>query len=149
MRLLIKLGVLWLLWVLFVLGMVHLAHASKIPYNRSEMAILAIIGEGSSESFRGQVAIGESIRKRGGLKGVYGVHSKRIKEGRYSKKEYNTAKRAWLASANTNYSKGADGWGNEADLAKFKGQKWFKGCYIVCKIGKHFFWKKHDTKKLS
>jgi hypothetical protein len=110
------------------------------------MAILAIIGEAEGETFRGKVAVAETIRERGSLAGVYGLTAPRVLARKYSQKTYEEARKAWKVSKSTNISKGADGWGNSKDLKKFKKENWFKkNCVVVAKIGNHFFWKNKNA----
>lgn len=99
--------------------------------------ILAVLGE--ENIYQAQVAIASTIRHRGNLEGVFGHKSKRIKQGRYNKSEYDQAKKAWLESKNI---EGFDGWGSLEDVKKWKTQKWFKNCVIVKKIGNTYFWNK-------
>lgn len=103
--------------------------------------INAIIGEAESEPLEGQIAIGNAIRNRNSLKGVYGLHSNRVKEKKYSSKTYQIACKAWEASKRYDITLGATGWGNYADIVHFKTTKWFKKCVITCKICHHYFYK--------
>ena len=111
----------------------------------SKSAILAIIGEAEGENYLGKVIIGEIIRRRGSLKGVYGANSRRVKQHLYSQATYDECKKAWKESARTNYSEHADGWGNAADLVVFRRSAWFKKCYIVKQVGSHYLWKEKSN----
>jgi hypothetical protein len=129
-------AVFWLLiWLFLFWAMTCPARAYT-----NEEAIKAIIGEAESEPYIGKVAIGEVIRKRGSLKGIYGINAPRVRQVKYSHKCYLEAQKAWYASITSDYSHKSEGWGNANDLIKFKRSKWFKKCYIVCKIGNHYFW---------
>ena len=116
-------------------------YASSVKLT-DKTAVLAIIGEAESESQIGRIALAEVIRKRGSLKGIYGINAPRVKAHRYSDNTFLLAKAAWFDSRYTNYSKNADGWGNSSDIIKFKKQGWFKNCVIVAHIGNHYFWKR-------
>lgn len=107
----------------------------------NEAAIRAIIGEAEGESYEGQVALAEVIRRRGSLSGVYGAASRRAQAAKLDSLAYRNASRAWFASLSSNLSLEADGWGSENDVKIFRQSKWFKKCYIVKKIGNHYFWK--------
>ena len=104
-----------------------------------EDILRSIVGEASGESFRGKVAVAEAIRNRGHLRGVYGLRASHIKS--QPKQVWVDAKRAWEISKNSNYSKGATGWGNKKDLESFKKTKWWKNCEIVAQVGGHYFYK--------
>lgn len=106
--------------------------------------INAIIGEAESESFEGQQAIANAIHNRGHLKGVYGLTSKRVICHLYDTKAYKKACRAWALKAK-DLTSGAIGWGNSADLVRFKNTKWFKRCVVTAHIGKHWFYKERKT----
>lgn len=105
--------------------------------------IKAIIGEAEGESFLGKQAIANAIHNRNSLKGVYGVHSKRVIRGLYSVKTFNDACRAW-GLRDKDITGHATGWGNSADLVHFKRTKWFKNCVVTAHIGHHFFYKEKN-----
>lgn len=125
-------------WLILAFLLTRPAYSAQIPEDK---AILAIIGEAESEPWEGKVAVAETIRRRGSLKGIFGLNSVRVKQKKYTRALYDQCKRAWEASRTTNYSKGALGWGNAADVQIFKRSKWFRNCKIVKQIGKHYFWK--------
>lgn len=129
-----------IVWLILLFLLTRPAAAATIPKLTDHTAILAILGEAENQPFIGQVAVGEVIRRRGSLKGVYGVLAPRIKAGAYSDKAYRTAAHAWAVSASTNHSQNALGWGNEHDLKIFRRQSWFQSCHIVVKIQDHYFW---------
>lgn len=107
-------------------------------------AIRAIIGEASGEPFEGQVAIGEAIRKRGTLKGVYGVKAPHV--DRQGKEVWEKARRAWEVSQSSKLTDGASGWGNSEDLKQFRKTRWWKRCEVTKKIGNHYFYKELNRK---
>lgn len=111
-------------------------------------AVRAILGESEGESITGMIALGEVIRKRGSMRGIYGYNAVKYVNGRYMRGSRaisptlaKQALKAWKTSANTNYALNAQGWGNANDLKVFKRQKWFSRCIIVTKIGSHYFWR--------
>lgn len=112
--------------------------AASIPDSK---AIAAIIGEAEGESLQGKIAVAEVIRNRGSLKGVNGVTAPRVVQKLYSAQTLADATRAWELSKTSNLTGGAMGWGNAADIRKFKTQRWFKKCRVVKQIGNHYFWK--------
>ena len=68
-------------------------------------AIQAIVGEASNQGYDGMTAVGEVIRRRGSVRGVYGYNAmKRRSEPPWV---WTQAKRAWERSSYSNLSKGA------------------------------------------
>ena len=116
------------------------APAAVVRYTDSK-AIAAIIGEAENQSLDGMIAVGEVIRNRGSLKGIYGVSAPRVVKKLYSADTLMKATKAWQMSKTSNLTDGADGWGNASDIRIFKTQKWFKKCHVTKKIGDHYFWK--------
>lgn len=110
---------------------------AEIP---ADLAIKAIVGEAEGENFIGKVAIGEAIRNRRTLKGVYGLNSKRL--GLASPSVWKDAEKAWLESVGSNLTKGADVWGSKADVRIFKRQAWFKSYEHTVTIGNHLFFRR-------
>ncbi len=100
-----------------------------------EEAIVCIVGEASGESWEGQVAIGEAIRNRGHLKGVYGCTAKRVHSE--PKWVWDKAKLCWEASVDTNLTKGADHWHSDLEKPAW----WEKHGVFTTKIGHHKFYK--------
>lgn len=126
--------------ILIMLLFTSCSYASPVPLT-DKTAILSIIGEAEAESQTGKIAIAEAIRNRGTLKGVYGARSKRVINKLYTNKTYLLAKAAWFDSLNTDYVKGADHWGSDSDIVKFKKESWFKNCKQTARIGNHSFFK--------
>lgn len=132
---------LFLMYALYSIAYAENSHITDIQ------AVRAILGESENEPFIGMVALGEVIRTRGSMKGIYGYNAVKYVNGRYyrGKREISPtiavqALKAWRASISTNYALKAQGWGSEADLRVFKKQSWFKKCHVVTKIGAHYFW---------
>lgn len=106
-------------------------------------AVRAIIGEAENQGYEGMLAVAYAIRNRGTLKGVYGVHAKRVREHLYSDQVEDMAIKAWAeASCGLNdITHGATGWGNAKDGQEFAKCKWWKNCVIVFRYKDHFFYK--------
>jgi len=104
------------------------------------LAVKAIMGEARGEAYIGKVAIGESIRNRGHLKGVYGLNAK-FSEPKWV---WDSATRAWHESAHTNLTKNADHWFSEEDMKKLSKNppRWFKRLEPTVKIGRHSFYRR-------
>jgi hypothetical protein len=74
-------------------------------------AVKAIIGEAGGESYQCQVAIGEVIRQRGSLKGIYGLHNPCVAKA--SRKTIVRATAAWSASATSDLTHGCKFFGGD------------------------------------
>lgn len=98
-------------------------------------AILAIVGEAEDQGLIGMTAVGEAIRNRGHLKGVYGLKSPRLKKA--PKWVFSMARKAWEKSSESNLVKGAQFW----ESTDFKTPYWAKGMTEVAHIGKHKFYR--------
>lgn len=98
-------------------------------------AILAIVGEAENQGLTGMTAIGEAIRNRGTLSGVYGLKSPRVKKA--PKWVFAMAREAWEASETSNLVKGAQFW----ESTDFKTPYWAKGMIETAHIGKHKFYR--------
>ena len=117
-----------------ILITVGICHADQLD---DKQCILAIIGEAEGEPYIGKIAIGEVIRRRGSLKGVYGLNAPRVKKHLYSKETYDLCLKAWLESRFTNYSCLATHWEGKA----FKKPYWAANMAIVARIGNQIFYK--------
>lgn len=130
---------------LLILAAVTVSRCAPCPaavqHITDRQAVMAIIGEAEGETLEGKVAVAEVIRHRGSLKGVYGYKAPRVVKHQYSTQTLADATRAWELSKTSNLTGGAMGWGNAADIRKFKTQRWFKKCRVVKQIGNHYFWK--------
>jgi len=98
-------------------------------------AIRCIIGEAEDQGYIGMVAIGEAIRNRGHLKGVYGCTSVRL----LSVGDWlvDQASEAWRDSETSNLVKGADHWHSDREKPVW----WEKYGTLTAKIGNHKFYK--------
>ena len=112
-------------------------------------AIKAILGEGEDQGYVGMVCLGEAIRNRGTLKGVYGYKVVVVKDNKFYRKTkkglreitpniVSDAKRAWKESENTDYLHGADHWEN---VKAFGVPVWAKGMRIMFEHKDHVFFK--------
>lgn len=100
------------------------------------LAVMAIMGEASNQGYEGMVAVGEAIRNRGNLKGVYGVNARHIhKEPKWV---WDMALRAWKDSERSNLVKGADHWENIKAYGK---PYWAKKMIETARIKDHVFYK--------
>lgn len=97
-----------------------------------DQAVRCIAGEARGESLRGQVAVGEVLRRRGSTRGFVGCRYHIVDANEMVK-----ARRAWRLSRRTNYSRGATNF----DGTAFPRPKWSKNMKKVCVIGGTIFWK--------
>lgn len=141
-------------WIVFAIGLLTLlsisaqiSFAAEIDPNQ---AIQAIFGEARGEGRRwddwdgklvAMTAVGEAIRNRGHLKGVYGLYADSKDPEWVEEKCLKLAKKAWEMSATTNLVKGADHWEN---LKVFGVPYWAKDKSMkkTVKIGDHQFYKR-------
>lgn len=121
-----------ILIAIFILIGCSLAHS----YTDQE-AIRAIVGEAANQGEDGMTAVGEVIRKRGSLKGIYGFKS--TMPDREPPCVWNVAKKAWYASKNTNLTKGATHFEN---VKAFGMPSWAKNYKVTAVIGDHTFFRK-------
>ena len=98
-----------------------------------KIEIRCIMGEARGETLIGMTAIGEAIRNRGHLRGVYGCKAK-FTEPRWV---WKIARQAWLNSYSSNLTKGATHW----ESTDFPIPYWVKAMDITVIIGKHVFYK--------
>lgn len=127
-----KLGYIWLAFALIVNS--GQAWAQGVCLDEG-LAVRAIIGEASGEGFKGMQAVGEAIRNRGTLHGVYGAKAKHVDlEPEWVWKR---AEKAWEASAKSDLVKGASFW----ESTEFKTPYWAKDMTVTAQIGKHKFYK--------
>lgn len=112
---------------------------ASTPGLERPLVIRAIIGEASSEGYRGMLAVACAVRNRKSLKQVYGVKAKHVdKQPAYV---WKMAEKAWKESQHNDITKGATGWGNDNDIKIFKKEGWWKNAVITAKIGNHTFYR--------
>lgn len=102
----------------------------------AHLAQVCILGEAAGESFDGKVAIGEAIRNRGGVSGVYGCDRAKFANSQDAKTKQD-AFRAWEVSKRSSLTGGADHW----ESTDFKTPPWSKDMTFTVQIGKHRFYK--------
>jgi hypothetical protein len=125
------------------------ASTGSSPALNTQNAVNAIIGEAEAEPMAGKIAIAEVIRRRGSLRGIYGINSPRVRlASRTVRKE---CELAW-AKKGTNLTRGATVWGSESDVAKWKARAkkyprhWFNRMKQTARIGAHFFFAERKSK---
>lgn len=119
-----------------LLALLTVPASASVSNVSDKLAVMAIMGEASNQGFEGMVAVGEAIRNRGSLKGVYGVKSKHIyRDSRYV---WDSARKAWQASKTSNLVKGADHWEN---IKAFGKPKWADEMLETARIRDHVFYR--------
>ena len=129
--------------VMVILGLiVYLLLLPGCAYGyTNEQAVKAIIGEAENQGYEGMLAVAGAIHNRGTLKGVCGLHARRVRLHLYSVKTYNMACMAWKQALNgVDITNGATGWGNAKDVEIFKHSEWFHFVYFTAHIGEHYFY---------
>jgi len=109
--------------------------ACAYPFT-DEQAVRAIIGEAENQGYIGMLAVGEAIRNRGTLKGVYGLNSPRLKKA--PEWVWRMARKAWKESQHSNITKGANHWHN---VDREGETYWTKKYHKTVKIGNHQFYR--------
>lgn len=105
-----------------------------------EKAIRAIIGEAENQGADGMRAVAHAIRNRGHLGGVYGSRSARYRL--CSRATRRQAEDAWKRSGyERDITNGAQYWGTEADIKKFKKERWFSRVEKTITLKDHSFFK--------
>ena len=123
--------------------------SASIPELNSENAVNAIIGEAEAEPMAGKIAVAEVIRRRGSLRGIYGIHSPRVRMASPAVRK--DCELAW-AKKGTNLTRGATVWGNADDVRKWKTRAkkyprhWFNRMHQTAQIGRHFFFAERKSK---
>jgi len=109
------------------------AHAEIISNN---VAARIIVSEGADQGLKGMICIAEVLRLRASIKGFYGYRSNMIKV--QPRSIWQMAAKAWLESAHTNYTKGADHFEN---IRRFGEPWWAKFCVKTFEYKDHVFYK--------
>lgn len=135
-----KWGVFWLtLHTLLMLLAITLIQSLFSPRAHADInpiqAQKALIGEAANQGLKGMIACGEVIRRRGNLKGIYGLKRESFISAQ-PKWVHEQAEKAWNMSAKTNITKGGTHW----ESTDFKAPKWSKGMKKTAVIGKHVFY---------
>jgi len=125
------------------------ASTGSSPALNTQNAVNAIIGEAEAEPMAGKIAIAEVIRRRGSLRGIYGINSPRVRLA--SRTVRKDCELAW-AKKGTNLTRGATVWGNADDVRKWKTRAkkyprhWFNRMHQTAQIGRHFFFAERKSK---
>jgi hypothetical protein len=99
----------------------------------------AIVGEAEDQGLDGMRAVASAIRNKRDLSAVYGLQREFKKVP--PQWVWDQAQKAWDDSRTHDYANGANHWGTDADVEKWKTQPWFKHAKFVMKIGDHNFYK--------
>ena len=101
-----------------------------------EQAVRVIVGESANQGIKGMICVGEVIRHNTSLRGFYGLHaSHSAKEG---VKTWAMAKKAWIMSKYTNYTRGANHFEN---IGAFGRPYWVRKCVLTFEYKDHKFYK--------
>lgn len=104
----------------------------SLPTSDDHKAVRVIIGEAADQSFAGKVAVGEVIRRRGGIKGFSSTKKDLAKFSRQQPaKTRIEARIAWNLSKFTNFTRGADHFDN---IQAFGVPEWAKKMKKTVKI---------------
>lgn len=125
------------------------ASTGSSPALNTQNAVNAIIGEAEAEPMAGKIAVAEVIRRRGSLRGIYGIHSPRVRMASPAVRK--DCELAW-AKKGTNLTRGATVWGSASDVAKWKARAkkyprhWFNRMEQTAQIAGHFFFAERKSK---
>lgn len=124
-----------LLGIILISGCQDISFANTIS---DKKAVMAILGEAENQSLVGMIAVGEVIRTRGSLRGVYGYLNVKKRYANIPLRLKKEALYAWHKSAHTQFSHGATNWEN---VSRFGWPYWAKNMTVVAQIGDHVFLK--------
>lgn len=120
------------MWLLIFAGVFIPVARAEVP---EPQAIRILIGEASGEGERGMQAVAEVLRRRGSVRGFYGLNAAHVdKQPAWA---WSMARRAWYKSAVSNITRGAD----HFEGTSFKTPKWAKNKTPVVIIGRQKFYK--------
>lgn len=102
-----------------------------------DQAVRVIVGEAADQGLTGMTMVGETIRRRGSIRGCYGINA--AHNNTEPAWVWRHARMAWAESASTHLTADAIGWGSIED---FKIKKWAKGKKIVCRYRRQLFYRK-------
>lgn len=122
--------------LIVTLSLLSFSQTAKAEINPTQ-AQKAIIGEAANQGFEGMKAVGEVIRRRGNLRGLYGLKRESFISAQ-PKWVHDMAKRAWEESAKSNLTKGATHFENEK---AFGVPYWAKGMTKTVTIKDHSFYR--------
>ena len=99
-------------------------------------AVRAMVGEASNQGYTGLLAVGNVIRHRGSIKGLYGAKAAHCdKEPSWV---WILARKAWAESATNDVTMNSTHFEN---VSKFGQPVWARSMTKTVKIGKHQFYK--------
>lgn len=114
-----------------------------------EEAIMAIIGEVGPYGKEGMQWVASAIRNRNnGVKGIYGGKNPNVINKKYTKQQYEDAKRAWEESKDNDFTSGAKFWFSDADLKQKNVQNIIdkENLEFIAKKGGNNFYRKRGKK---
>lgn len=125
------------IWLCMVFMLCCIASCSRPGYAyTTDQAVKCVVGEASNQGYTGMLAVSEVIRARGSLKGLYGCKaSHAATEPRWVWKQ---ARKAYIASASTNITRGANAFEN---VKAFGYPYWAASCTETVKIKDQSFFK--------
>lgn len=110
-----------------------LAQAGEIP---EDVAVRVLIGEAGNQGEHGMICVAEVLRRRGSTNGFYGLKAKHVDQ--QPAWVWEMARRAWRASATTNYTAGATHFEN---VKAFGTPYWVKSMDLVYQHKAHTFYR--------
>ena len=113
-----------------------LAQAGEIP---EDVAVRVLIGEAGNQGEVGMIAVAEVLRRRGSTKGFYGLKAKHVDQ--QPAWVWEMARKAWRASASTNYTRGASHFEN---VKAFGTPYWAKKMEVVFVHKAHTFYRERN-----
>lgn len=110
-------------------------------------AVLSVIGEAENQGDGGMLALSCAIKNRGTLRGVYGLHSPRVRHHRYSEAIYLQAVQAWdeanEPADHCGQIAGAQYWGSTMVDQKWIAKMQAAGYVHTATIGQQAFFRKN------
>jgi hypothetical protein len=123
----------WLCFVILSLLLIPNSKAATIP---QDTAVRIIVSEAADQGLKGMICVGEVLRRRGSIRGFYGYRSNRINH--QPKFVWKMARKAWILSATTDYTKGADHFEN---VHQYGQPYWVKHCVETFVYKDHIFYR--------
>jgi hypothetical protein len=123
----------WFCFVVILFLFIPSVHARTIP---QDIAVRVIVSEAADQGLKGMICVGEVLRRRGSTKGFYGYRSNRINHQPAS--VWKMARKAWVLSETTNYTRGADHFEN---IHQYGQPYWVKHCVKTYVYKDHVFYK--------
>ena len=122
----------------------HAVDVQKEPQVPIEVRML--VGEAENQGLDGMRAVASAFRNLSKLIGRKNALSVAYGAKRKFKKMppawvWKQAEKAWSDSAKTDYAKGANHWGTDSDVEKWRTEDWFPNAKFMGKIGDHNLYK--------